>query len=115
MIKDITTASSSVVVTSTTHRSIYNAGQSAGQMRYNTNTQNYEVYDGGSWVTVSQIASVSLTWEAEKAISWAKTKMVEEASLKERMDQHPGLKDAWDKFQIMDILTKEVDNDEQPA
>ena len=38
-------------------------------------------------------------------------KKKEDELLKNRLEQHPGLKDAWEKFQIMDALCK--DNDEQ--
>ena len=88
---------------------IYNTGQSAGEVRYNTATQQMEVYDGTIWISITQTATVGLSSDAEEAIRWAREKMVEEVDLKERMEQHPGLKDAYEKFQMMDILTKEED------
>jgi hypothetical protein len=39
--------------------------QSAGMMRYNTNMNNVEVYDGQSWKEISSFASISMTPEAE--------------------------------------------------
>ena len=81
----------------------------AGQMRYNTTTQQIEVYDGSSWIGMSQTATVGLSMPAEDAIRWAQTKMAEEADLKLRLEKHPGLKDGYEKFQVMDILCKEED------
>ena len=33
--------------------------------------------------------------------------MSEELELKTRMEKHPGLKDAWERFKVMDALTLE--------
>ena len=106
--------SSSPHLTTNTHQSSYisNTGmQSAGQMRWNTMTQQMEVYDGINWHVISQNASIGLSWTADEAIRWASEKMHEERELKSRMEKYPGLKDAYEKFQIMDILSKE-DNEQ---
>jgi hypothetical protein len=92
---------------------IGNTGQSAGNMRFNTTTQQMEVFDGSIWISISQNVTVGMSYPAEEAIRWAHEKMSEERALKERMKRHPGLRDAYEKFQIMDILTKE--EDEQSA
>lgn len=110
MINNLT--SSSPHLTTNTYQSPYisnNGMQSAGQMRWNTMTQQMEVYDGMTWHVVSQNATVGLTMTADEAIRWASEKMREERALKERMEKNPGLKDAYEKFQIMDILSKEED------
>ena len=86
-----------------------NNGQSAGNVRWNTMTQQMEVCDGNNWINISQNVSVGLTMTADEAIRWADEKRREERDLKERMEKNPGLKDAYEKFQIMDILTKEKD------
>lgn len=79
-----------------------------GQLRYNTTNQCMEVFDGNNWQMMgTSIASVGLTPEAERILDWARDKMNEEAMLKIRMEKHPGLKDAWEKFKIMDVLTLE--------
>lgn len=84
-----------------------NNGQSAGTMRWNTAGQQMEVFDGSTWITINQNITLGMTWTAEEAIRWAGEKMKEEQDLKQRMEKNPGLKDAYEKFQIMDILTKE--------
>lgn len=113
MINNLTTSSAHLVSSPYTTPYIGNNGQSAGSMRFNTVMQQIEVFDGISWIAISQHVSVGMTWTAEEAIRWAQTKMEEERDLKARMERHPGLKDAWEKFQLMDLLTRE--EDEQPA
>ena len=110
MIKNLSQSGAFMQVSSYYPPEIYGNGQSAGQVRYNTSTQQMEVYDGSSWISISQTATVGLTMPAEDAIRWAQTKMAEEADLKLRLEKHPGLKDAYEKFQVMDILCKEEIN-----
>lgn len=67
-----------------------------------------QVFDGSSWLTLSaSFATVALAPTTETAIDWAKRKMQEEKDLHERMKRHPGLKDAFETFKIMDALTLE--------
>ena len=102
--------------------SIYNTGyvphnasgsQSfTGQIRYNTTSGNIEIFDGSSWQGVyNSIAQVGLSQEAEQILDWAKKKMLEEFDLELRMKRHPGLKDAYDRFKVMDALTLEEGKD----
>ena len=110
MIKNISSSSTYLTVSSNYPPTIYNNGMlNVGQIRYNPNNQSMEVYDGNMWHVISQGATVGLSWDADKAIRWAIEKQREEATLKERMEKHPGLKDAYEKFQVMDILTREED------
>ena len=86
----------------------------------NTNTNNpmqgmirisgsdMQVFDGNNWMTLStSYATVALAPTTEEAIDWAKRKMQEEKDLHDRMIRHPGLKDAFETFKIMDALTLE--------
>lgn len=109
MIKNLSPSGAFIQVSSYYPPQIYGNGQSAGNVRYNTNTQQMEVYDGSTWISISQTATVGLNQPAEDAIRWVQTRMTEEAELKARMERHPGLKDAYEKFQIMDILCKAED------
>jgi len=110
MIKNLATSSAYVTVTGNYPPNIYNNGMlNVGQLRYNPTNQSVEVYDGSSWQLMSQGVTVGLSWDADSAIRWAIEKQREEATLKERMEKHPGLKDAYEKFQVMDILTREED------
>jgi hypothetical protein len=70
-----------------------------------------QVFDGSGWLSMTtSYATVALSPTTEEAIDWAKRKMLEEKNLHERMEQHPGLKDAYEKVRIMDALTLEEKN-----
>ena len=110
MIKNIASSSAHLTVSGNYPPNIYNNGMlNVGDVRYNPSSQNMEVYDGNMWQVMSQGVTVGLSWDADKAIRWAIEKEKEEANLKERMEKHPGLKDAYEKFQMIDILTREED------
>jgi glutathionyl-hydroquinone reductase len=86
---------------------------SVGQLQFNTHSQQLEMYNGKEWQSVNLgTYHVGLNPRAEDILDWAAKKMFEERDLKERMEKYPGLKDAYEQFQIMDILTtKEEQND----
>jgi hypothetical protein len=65
--------------------------QGAGMVRYNTNTQNMEVYDGVVWKELSTNIEMGLSAEAEATIVWARKKMLEEARIDELCKKYPGL------------------------
>jgi len=78
--------------------------QSAGMIRYNTSSQNTEVYDGNSWLTMSSNPSISLSNDTMEVLDWARKKMQEEKQLEDLMNQHPGLRDLHEKFELMRAL-----------
>ena len=90
---------------------------SAGMTRYNGNTQSLEVYDGATWMIISSnIASVSLTAEAQSILMWAKQKMEDEAMVEKLAKEHPAvnfaldnLKKAKTQLDAIIILSKEHD------
>ena len=104
MIKDITGGPGIVVSGNYGHPYISPGAQSAGMTRYNTSTQNMEVYDGNAWLTMSSTPSISLDISTMEVLSWARSKMIEEQNLKLLMEKHPGLKDTYEKFEIMKAL-----------
>ena len=84
----------------------YSGAQGIGNMRFNTAGQRMEVYDGNNWVVLNMSSiSVGLTQEAESLLDWAREKKNEELELRSRMEQHPGLKDAYERLEIMKALT----------
>jgi hypothetical protein len=66
-----------------------------------------EVYDGLTWHGIDSHVTVDLGMTSKQAIEWAHKKMQEEKRLQELMDQHPGLKDLHDKFEMMKVLCME--------
>lgn len=106
MIKSIN-AGTGITVTgaSTNWPSFYNNSTSSdntlvGQMRYNGATQNMEVYDGMSWLSLpSAYPFIELSGEVQTILNWAKAKMVEESRLKQLASRHPSLQDALDQLE----------------
>jgi hypothetical protein len=92
-------------------------GQSAGMLRYNTNMNTVEVYDGQVWKEVTNgYASVSLTGEAEALLDWARKKRDEELQIEALAREHPAinfalenLKKAKMQLDATIILSKEHD------
>jgi hypothetical protein len=72
----------------------YSGAQGVGNMRYNTSTQNIEVYDGANWVQMqSGYATISMTPEAESLLDWARQKRQEEMELESLARDNPAVKD----------------------
>ena len=82
--------------------------QSAGMVRYNTNMQCMEVYDGIGWQAIyTAQPTIEMTPQAREAVEWAMSKQEEEYKLQALIKKHPGLKDLHDKFEMMKILCQE--------
>ena len=82
MIKNITPIGRYITVSggnSSTYVTGYSGAQGVGNMRFNTSTQNMEVFDGSSWITLNMdYASVGLNGDAESLLDWAREKRNEE-------------------------------------
>jgi IS4 transposase len=76
-----------------------NNGPAAGMVRFNTNTQSFEAYDGSVWIRMAVDQNISLTADAVEAIHWARRKLQQEEQLKKLADQHPGVADAVQQLQ----------------
>lgn len=112
MIKSITSDGPYLVVNGGYHNYPYfSAGAvGAGHVRWNSNMNEMEVNDGVTWRSLgASNTTVSLTDDAQNALSWALKKMQEERELNQRMERHPGLRDTYEKFQIMEALCREED------
>ena len=106
MIKNITGGSKYINVvggSGTTYVNNYSGAQGVGNMRYNTSSQNIEVYDGTSWITMSSgYATVSMTPEAESLLDWAKQKRMEEDMNKALADSNPTIADLIEQKKKID-------------
>ena len=82
MIKNITPIGRYITVSggnSSTYVNGYSGAQGVGNMRFNTSTQNMEVFDGSSWITLNMDhASIGLNGDAESLLDWAREKRNEE-------------------------------------
>jgi len=89
----------------------HSGAHGVGNIRFNTNTQQLEVYDGNNWTFLNMPdATVGLNDEAESLLDWARERRNEEIMWKERMKHHPGLQEAYERLEIMKALTLEQDN-----
>jgi hypothetical protein len=95
MIKNITGGQYIDVMGGTTSYPYVNMNNpSAGMMRYNGNNQNFEVYDGSSWMTISgNYSNVDLNNDAKELLEWARIKRAEENYLKTEAERNPTIKD----------------------
>lgn len=84
--------------------------QSAGMLRWNTNSNTIEVYNGIAWFDISTSTNIYLNMDAQQALDWAVKKMREEEQLAQLMSRHPGLKELKDKFEIMKVLCEQEEN-----
>jgi hypothetical protein len=105
MINNIIGKGNIIVSHSSSKPYISPGAQSAGMVRYNSNSQNMEVYDGIAWLQITNNVEVSLTGETEMLLEWAREKMLEERRIDELCKQHPGLAKARDNYELFKRLT----------
>jgi hypothetical protein len=90
-----------------------------GQVKYNSSSQSLEVWDGSSWqCIVGAFPTVSLTPEAQRAMTWIIERMAQEELMADH--KHPAMKAAYENLQrarqhleATAILVKEDYNNEQ--
>ena len=114
MIKNITPIGRYITVSggnSNTYVNGYSGAQGVGNMRFNTSTQNMEVFDGNSWITLNMdYASVGLNNDAESLLDWARKKRDEELTWQNLAATSEAVKIALDNLeqarQQLDITAK---------
>ena len=88
--------------------------QSAGMVRYNSNLQGMEVYDGQYWQHLGgAYPTIELAPASREGLEWAMRKQQEERNLRDMMARHPGLKDLHDKLEMMKVLCNDYDQENQ--
>jgi hypothetical protein len=74
--------------------------QSAGMLRLNTNTQQVEVYDGMSWMTLGGgYSTIELSPVVQTAINWVMEQMAKESKMKEMAQKHASVQAALDNVE----------------
>ena len=109
MIRDVHGGAHILVSNGYSHKPTISPGaQSAGMVRYSTNTNCLEVYDGIGWQPIGTASpTIELSPMARQAVDWAVRKQQEEDDLQSLMKKHPGLRDLHDKLEMMKILCQE--------
>ena len=119
MIKTVNGAGRYVMVQggfpATTYINTGSGYMNVGDVRFNTNMQMLEVYDGNRWVELNTShASVGLTPDAEIALDWATKKRNEELALEAKAKDNPAIADLLEKrktidekIKVIEILTKD--------
>jgi hypothetical protein len=92
--------------------------QSAGMMRYNTMTNQIEVYDGSMWLTLStSYATVELNPDAESLLEWARRERDKQLKREHLIQNNPALQKAYEAIKKaeanFDILEKFVEHDKE--
>lgn len=78
------------------------------KIQYNSNIGTLEIHNGYNYVPIHQPVQIDLSVEAKDAIMWSISKMNEEKELEQRMEKYPALKNAYENFKTIDLLTREV-------
>lgn len=71
-----------------------------GQVRYNGNTNQFEVNDGVSWRPIIQSTAVGLNYTTEQVIEWALKKMKEEQELTKLRNAFPAIDEAAKEVEL---------------
>lgn len=97
MIKSIYSTSPFITVAGGTPQSTYighSNGPGVGNMRYNPNGNNIEVFDGSSWVIMySSSTTIDLSGEAISLLEWARKKRNEELERERLAENNPTIRD----------------------
>lgn len=107
MINKVYSSSSGIHVDPTNTAYIGNNGPLAGQVRFNTNNQEMEVYDGSVWFRINSSISIGLSGEVESIINWARLAMRREKDLEKKLEKYPALREAYDHFKTLEALAHE--------
>jgi len=79
---------------STSYPYINMSNPSTGMLRYNGNNQNFEVYDGNSWMILpGNSSSVDLNNDAKELLEWTRAKRAEENYYKQKYKDNPAIQD----------------------
>jgi len=82
-----------------------------GDLRFNSNSQNVEVYDGQLWRELNTShASIGLTPEAESLLDWAREKRNQEMQIEALSKSNPTIADLVEQKKNLDHKIKMVRN-----
>lgn len=87
---------------------ISNNGSLSGTVRYNSNLQNFEIYDGSTWLQYNHGAEISLSADTKDLLQWVRIKMAEEEKLRKMSEHNTAVKAAYDAFKKAEEQLKVV-------
>ena len=119
MIKSITPQGRYITVNAPSSSTYFSTGANnlmTGQMRYNPNNQNVEVYDGTTWLQMNMgYASVGLNAEAESLLDWAREQKLKQMAREQLIKTNPALQKAYEAVKRaeanFDLIEKFVEHD----
>lgn len=121
MIKGINTSTSQYISVQggspgSTYVNNYSGGQGVGNVRYNTSTQNMEVYDGNNWQTLAMgYATIDLTYDTQQLLEWARREQRKQLERESMIKSNPALRKAYEAIQRaeenFDLIYKFVEHD----
>ena len=118
MISKINSPWSGLTISNPISTHINMSNPSAGMVRFNAN--HFEVYDGYSWLSLEQTATVDLSHDNREVLEWAAKKKAEESAI-EQLKDNPTIADLLkqkadieEKIKIVQILIKDH-NGSDPA
>lgn len=102
MIKSITTGAHLITTGGSPMMPYISPGaQGAGQMRYNTSSNNMEVWDGVTWKELGMgYANIELTGEAVSLLEWARKKRNEELESEQLAKENPIIQDLLEQIKL---------------
>lgn len=85
----------------------------SGPLRWNGSSQQIEVMTqtGYSPLGMTSSAATIQSSQIDLVMNWALQKMREESRLAKLIEEHPGLKDAKDKYEVMLALVRKENED----
>jgi phage terminase large subunit-like protein len=77
-----------------------------GNVQWNGQRKQLEVYDGKNWITIDNTVHVSTDTYVAETLKWAKEKMVEERELEKLAKEYPALENARKHLEMIKVLVK---------
>ena len=92
--------------TVTVNSQIVNSHSTIGNVKFDTTSQQLMFFDGNSWTPVNITSTITTSDSLMYAMEFIKRKMVEDKELEERIKTNITLRDAYEQFKMVEILTR---------
>lgn len=82
----------------------------AGQVRYNFNLNQMEIFDGNAWQAFKFDIHVGFNTESMEVLNWVREQRAEQKRLQELCKKYPSVADLKEKLDVMIALVKEKED-----